>query len=169
MRRGPRENSAIVEMECEFRFDSRRRFGILTRGTAVLAPAGARSQGPELAMRARRRTSFLSRTVIFSATVLCTCSAMCAKERAEGPGFVKELEASSRDVLDALKSDLEDQTIHGTLIFDKEPTLTGATQSDTARFFAPWTGKGQVFYKLRPQAIAPRHFLESADEGRSEE
>jgi hypothetical protein len=116
-------------------------------------------------MLQRRRTSFLIRAVIFNATFLFTCSARPAKERTEGPGFVKELEASPRDVLDALKADLEDQTIHGTLIFDKEPTLTGATQSETSKFFAPWTGKGQVFYKVRPQAIAPRHFLESADQG----
>ena len=120
-------------------------------------------------MRARRKRSFFNRTVIFSATFLFACSFTCsvarAKERVEGPGFVKELEATPRDVLDALKSDLEDQTIHGTLVFDKEPTLTGATQSDTSRFFAPWTSKGQVFYKVRPQAIAPRHFLDSADEG----
>src|ERR1700730_3625725 len=100
-------------------------------------------------MRARQRSSFFNRVVIFSATFLFTysftCSAVRAKERVEGPGFVKELEASPRDVLEALKSDLEDQTIHGTLVFDKEPTLTGATQSETSRFFAPWTSKGQVF------------------------
>ena len=128
-----------------------------------------RAVGDQAAMRARRRRSFFNSRVIFSATFLFTCSlawsVVWAKERVEGPGFVKELEASPHDVLDALKSDLEDETIHGTLIFDKEPTLTGAAQSDKSRFFAPWTGKGQVFYKVRPKAIAPRHFLDSADEG----
>ena len=75
------------------------------------------------------------------------------------------MEGSSRDVLEALKSDLQDQTIHGTYIFDKDPTLTGATEEQTSRYFPAWTGGGQVFYKIRPKAIAPRHFLDSADQG----
>jgi hypothetical protein len=31
--------------------------------------------------------------------------------------------------------------------------------------FEPWTGPGQVYYKVLNNAIAPRHFLESADQG----
>lgn len=100
---------------------------------------------------------------------LAVCAALPAKEPAkekvESPGFVKEMEGSSRDVLEALKSDLQDQTIHGTYIFDKDPTLTGATEEQTSRYFPAWTGGGQVFYKIRPKAIAPRHFLDSADQG----
>lgn len=88
-----------------------------------------------------------------------------AKERIEGPGFVKELEGSTKDVLEALRSDLEDQTIHGTYIFDKQPTLSGATVESSSKFFPEWTGGGQVFYKVREKAIAPRHFLDSADQG----
>jgi hypothetical protein len=116
-------------------------------------------------MLAGRPASFFNRTIIIGAIALFTGSELCAKERVAGPGLVKELEASTRDVLDALKADLEDQVIHGTYIFDREQTLTGATQSESSRFFPPWTDKGQVFYKVRPAAIAPRHFLESADQG----
>jgi len=96
--------------------------------------------------------------------LLCSSSAI-GKEREEGAGVVKELEASPRDVLDALKSDLEDQTIHGTYMFDKQQTLLGATEESTAKYFEPWNGAGQVFYKVRTGAIAPRHFLASADQG----
>jgi hypothetical protein len=69
------------------------------------------------------------------------------------------------DVLQALNEVLEDQIIHGTLIFDKEPTLTGAVVVPSTPLFEPWKGPGQVFYKIRKDAIAPRHFLESADQG----
>jgi hypothetical protein len=97
--------------------------------------------------------------------VFAGCLLAGGKERVEGPGVVKELEASPRDVLDALKFDLEDQTIHGTYMYDKQQTLEGATQESASKYFDPWTGPGQVFFKVRKAAIAPRHFLESADEG----
>jgi len=105
------------------------------------------------------------RGLLLASTMLLVSASARTKERVESPGVVKELEGSSRDVLDALKSDLEDQTIHGTLIYDKEPTLLGATEEQSSKFFPEWTGGGQVFYKVRPKAIAPRHFLESADQG----
>lgn len=69
------------------------------------------------------------------------------------------------DVLQALHEVLEDQIIHGTLIFDKVPTLTGAVVVTSTPLFEPWSGPGQVFYKIRKDAIAPRHFLDSADQG----
>jgi len=105
------------------------------------------------------------KALILGFAVLVGCVASAGKERVEGPGFVKELEAAPRDVMDALKFDLEDQTIHGTYIYDKQQTLEGATEESSSKFFEPWTGPGQVFYKVRTQAIAPRHFLESADQG----
>jgi uncharacterized small protein (DUF1192 family) len=81
------------------------------------------------------------------------------------PGFVTEFAASIEDVLQALQEVLQDQTIHGTQVFDREPTLTGAVVVESTPLFAPWKGEGKVFYKIRTNAIAPRHFLESADQG----
>ncbi|MGC0774174.1 MAG: SH3 domain-containing protein [Candidatus Acidiferrum sp.] len=69
------------------------------------------------------------------------------------------------DVLQALHEVLEDQTIHGTVIFDKDPVVTGATAVDSTPLFEPWNQPGKVFYKIRKGAIAPRHFFESADQG----
>ncbi len=84
---------------------------------------------------------------------------------APNPGFVTEFAASIEDVLQALQEVLEDQTIHGTQVFDREPTLTGAVIVGSTALFAPWKGEGKVFYKIRTNAIAPRHFQESADQG----
>jgi uncharacterized small protein (DUF1192 family) len=81
------------------------------------------------------------------------------------PGFVTEFSASLDDVLVALQEVLQDQTIHGTLMFEREPTLTGAITVESTSLFAPWKGGGKVFYKIRTDAIAPRHFLGSADQG----
>jgi hypothetical protein len=84
---------------------------------------------------------------------------------AAGPGFVAEFAASVDDVLQASQEVLHDQTIHGTYMFDKEPTLTGAVVVESTSLFAPWKGEGKVFYKIRTDVIAPRHFRDSADQG----
>jgi hypothetical protein len=88
-----------------------------------------------------------------------------SKERLLGPGITKEFSATLEDVLEALHEVLEDQTIHGTVIYDKQPVLTGATVVASTPLFEPWNQAGQVFYKIRKDAIAPRHFLDSADQG----
>lgn len=81
------------------------------------------------------------------------------------PGLVREFLAPIGDVRQAVISVQKDHIIHGTLIFDKEPTLTGADVVNSTPLFDPWQGPGEVYYKIRPNAIAPRHFLESADQG----
>ncbi len=69
------------------------------------------------------------------------------------------------EVLQAVDEVLKDQIIHGTFIFDKDPTLTGAEAVPSTSLFPRWQGPGQAFYKVRKDAIAPRHFFESADQG----
>jgi hypothetical protein len=81
------------------------------------------------------------------------------------PGFVTEFASSIEDVLQALQEVLHDQTIHGTQVFDRESTLTGAIVVESTPLFEPWKGEGKLFYKMRKDVIAPRHFLESADQG----
>lgn len=82
-----------------------------------------------------------------------------------GPGFVQELPAPLRDVQQALDEVLQDQTIQGTYIFDKDRTLTGAQAVSSTPLFDRWKGEGNVYYKIRTDAIAPRHFLNSGDQG----
>jgi hypothetical protein len=81
------------------------------------------------------------------------------------PGLVTEFSASLDDVLRALQEVLQDQIIHGTYVFEKEKTLTGAKVAELTPLFEPWKAGGQVFYKIRTDAIAPRHFRDSADQG----
>jgi hypothetical protein len=81
------------------------------------------------------------------------------------PGLVREFLAPIGDIRQAVISVQKDHIIHGTLVFDKEPTLTGAEAVDSTPLFDPWNGPGEVYYKIRAEAIAPRHFLESADQG----
>jgi hypothetical protein len=91
-------------------------------------------------------------------------SAFASKELTT-PGLVREFLAPVDDVRQAVQSVQRDHIIHGTRVFDKEPTLTDAEDVSTTSLFDAWQGSGEVYYKIREKAIAPRHFLESADEG----
>jgi len=81
------------------------------------------------------------------------------------PGLSHEFSASLDEVRQAVVAIQQDRIIHGTLVFDKEPILTGAETVDSTPIFDPWKSPGEVYYKIRRNAIAPRHFFESADIG----
>lgn len=88
-----------------------------------------------------------------------------SKENLTTPGLVREFNAPLDEVRQAVMAVVRDQIIHGTLIFDKEPVLTGAEAVDSTPLFDPWNGPGEVYYKIRKDAIAPRHFKDSGDQG----
>jgi hypothetical protein len=88
-----------------------------------------------------------------------------SREHEVGAGFAGEFAASLQDVLQALQDVLQDETIHGTKMFDRDQALTGAVAVKSTTLFEPWTGDGQVFYKIRKDTVAPRHFLDTADQG----
>jgi hypothetical protein len=81
------------------------------------------------------------------------------------PGIAREFSAPIADVRQAVVSIQKDHIIHGTLVFDKEPILNGAEAVDSTPLFDPWQGPGEVYYKIREKAIAPRHFLDTGDMG----
>jgi hypothetical protein len=81
------------------------------------------------------------------------------------PGLAREFMASIEDVRQAVLSIQKDNVIHGTAVFDREPTLTGAEAADATPLFEPWKERGEAYYKIRRNAIAPRHFLQTADQG----
>jgi len=80
-------------------------------------------------------------------------------------GIVREFSSPLGEVRQAVLAVQRDHIIHGTRVFDKEPILNGADAVDATALFDPWQGEGEVYYKIRKDAIAPRHFLESADQG----
>jgi hypothetical protein len=114
----------------------------------------------------RHRVRLVFRLGFYLCCLAMTCAgAKGSKEQLRSPGLAAEFAASIDDVLQALNEVLEDQIIHGTLIFDRQPTLTGAVAVTSTPLFESWQGPGQVFYKIRKDAIAPRHFLDSGDQG----
>ena len=81
------------------------------------------------------------------------------------PGITREFSARLADVRQAVVAVQKDHIVHGTLIFDKEPVLTGADAVDATNLFETWAEPGEVYYKIRKDAVAPRHFVASADQG----
>jgi hypothetical protein len=102
--------------------------------------------------------------IFFIFSLVSTLPASPPKELTT-PGLVREFLAPLSDVREAVQSVQRDHIIHGTRVFDKEPTLTDAQDVPSTSLFDPWQGPGEVYYKIREKAIAPRHFLESADLG----
>lgn len=126
------------------------------------------AQGSHVGWQDKPRSAFRSAPLVL---VLCIFLAgeerlATAKDRdLPSPGYVTEFAAPLADVLQALQEILHDGIIHGTYVFDREKTLTGAMVVDSTPLFDSWKDPGQVFYKIRKDAIAPRHFLESGDQG----
>jgi hypothetical protein len=86
-------------------------------------------------------------------------------DQVPSPTFVSELMAPESEVLQAVREVVDDHIIHGTRVFEHEPTLTGAEEASSTPLFPRWQGGGKVFYKVRTEVIAPRHFRESSDLG----
>jgi hypothetical protein len=80
-------------------------------------------------------------------------------------GFAIDLKASEADVTKAVQYIIQDQIIHGTQVYAREDELTDAEPATSSAYYGPWTGPGKAYYKIRPGALAPRHFKESRDIG----
>lgn len=83
----------------------------------------------------------------------------------ESPGYVIELPAKESEVLGIVTEVAADTIVHGTYVYEREKTLTGAMPAKTSSVFGEWQGPGNVFYKVLTGALAPRHFQHSADIG----
>jgi hypothetical protein len=80
-------------------------------------------------------------------------------------GFAIDLKASEAEVTKAVQYVIQDQIIHGTQVYAREDELTDAEAATSSPYYGSWTGEGHVFYKIRRDALAPRHFKNSADVG----
>jgi len=80
-------------------------------------------------------------------------------------GFSVEVTASEAELVEAVQEVVGDGIIQGSKEYDKDPYITGASETDSSPLFPKWTEPGQLFYKVRTDAIAPRNFDASAASG----
>ncbi len=127
------------------------------------APQPSTPRQVRLSSRAAHAFSFWCIAATFAGLLLTLRGT--AADQLPSPGFASDLMAPESEVLQAVHEVLEDHIIHGTRVFEREPTLTGAEEVPSTPLFPPWRGGGKVFYKVRTEVIAPRHFRESSDLG----
>lgn len=82
-------------------------------------------------------------------------------------GFYVDLEYPADVVRTFVKNAATSSIIHGTKIYrkDKEDVITEAEPATSSNVFNDTPASGQVFYKVRKNAIAPEHFPGSNSEG----
>lgn len=103
--------------------------------------------------------------VVSSGVFLACAFPVPAQQALPTPGLTQEFNGTLDEVRVAVQSVLRDQIIHGSKIFDKEPILNGAEVANSSPLFPPWPGPGEIYFKIRKNAIAPRHFEDPADAG----
>jgi hypothetical protein len=103
--------------------------------------------------------------LIVLAAFFCEAIASSADNVKESPGFVMEIPEKESDVLPIVQDIAADSIVRGTYVYERDKELTGAMPAKSSNAFGQWQGPGQVFYKVVIGALAPRHFLDSADVG----
>ena len=83
----------------------------------------------------------------------------------DAAGFSVTVPATERDLLQAVQDVAADGVIQGTAEYNKDEYIAGADAVDSTPVFPKWTGSGQVFYKVRANALDPRNFKDSGDSG----
>jgi Bacterial SH3 domain len=80
-------------------------------------------------------------------------------------GFIVSVPAPEQEVRQAVQDVVADGIIQGSKEYNKDEYIGGAEAADSTSVFPPWTGSGQVFYKVRKNALDPRNFKDSGDSG----
>jgi len=115
-----------------------------------------------------RRWRFGFVGIVVSSMLLIALSGaygLSTNQKKSDASLVIDLPAPEGEVMDAVRTISGDGIIHGSQIYAREPILDGAAASDSSDYYGKWQGEGNVFYKIRTEAIAPRHFKDSADIG----
>lgn len=111
----------------------------------------------------------LGRGIVFAGiaiSTICFAAIGFAGDKAkESPGLVIELPVKESEALQIVAEVAAETVIHGTYVYDKDKTLTGAMPAKSSNAFGKWQGPGDVFYKVLTGALAPRNFQDSADIG----
>ena len=82
-----------------------------------------------------------------------------------GMGLTVTVAASQAEIVQAVQDVVADGIIQGSKEYNKDEYIAGAKAADKTSVFPKWTGPGQVFYKVRENALDPRNFKDGGDSG----
>jgi hypothetical protein len=109
--------------------------------------------------------------------LLCLCSALIAavfsfplnaksKQAVDyGAGLIVKVPLPEQQLLQAVQDVVADGIIQGSKEYNKDEYISGAEAADSTHVFPKWTGPGQVFYKIKKNALDPRNFKDTNDSG----
>ena len=114
--------------------------------------------------RVALRLSGLVVTAVLLATVLLEARGNSSQEN-YGAGLSVSVPVTEPQLLQAVQDVAADGIIQGSKEYNKDEYIAGAEAADSTPVFPKWTGSGQVFYKVRKNALDPRNFKDSGDSG----
>lgn len=104
----------------------------------------------------------------FIAGILTTNSPLLARVKdtaAYGEGLIMNVPFPEHEVAQVVQDIVQNGIIRGTKEYNKDEFVSGAVPQSSVKIFPPWTGGGQVFYKVKIHALDPRNFKDSGDLG----
>ena len=99
------------------------------------------------------------------AILLLSGPVLFSADKSQPSSFSAVLEGKETDIVEAVEDVVKDTVMHGTFVYDKEKTFGGAEEEKSSKAFGQWTGGGKVYYKVAHDALAPRNFKGSEDQG----
>jgi Skp family chaperone for outer membrane proteins len=103
--------------------------------------------------------------ILFFAIFACQVHAKSKQAQDYGGGLSVSIPASETEVLQAVQDVVADGIIQGSKEYNKDEYISGAESVSATGVFSKWTGSGQVFYKIKKNALDPRNFKDSGDSG----
>jgi hypothetical protein len=88
-----------------------------------------------------------------------------SKAESYGGGLMVSVPAVEQELLQAVQDVAADGVIQGSKEYNKDEYVAGAEAADNTSVFPKWSGPGQVFYKIKRNALDPRNFQEGGDSG----
>ena len=99
--------------------------------------------------------------------VLCAWPVYAKSKQAQdyGGGLSVSVPVSQAELLQAVEDVVADGIIQGSKEYNKDEYISGAEVVSDTRVFPKWNGAGQVFFKIKKNALDPRNFKDSGDSG----
>ncbi len=82
-----------------------------------------------------------------------------------GMGLIVNIPLPEAEVVQVVQEVVQSGIIRGSKEYNKDEYITGAVAVASSSVFPAWTEGGQVFYKVRKQALDPRNFKDGGDVG----
>ena len=124
----------------------------------------ARVRGKQMHLEWRVRACKVA-TVLFLATLAIPARAREKDALRYGDGLVVNIPLPIAEVAQAVEEVAGNGIIRGTKEYNKDEYVSGAEAATATTVFPAWTSPGQVFYKLRKEAVSPWNFKGSSDVG----